>query len=1066
MRLQDNLVLFDYLTTLLGNTYEDWAVSLRNVDPGLSASGQSNYFSTFEQRRSQLAIIPGNPQQSFDRLREFDLNILDHQTALAENRPGFQLTYFQYLAALYTEVYLYHFATNPAQLYLSLNDHRAKKFSHIPPFQAADLRKLAFWMATGAGKTLLMHLNLRQFFHYHPFEIDNIILLTPGETLSRQHLQELHLSGFNHAEYALDLHGKQRVDTVQVLEITKFYVPGKQNTPRSGVSLPTSRFPGRNLLLVDEGHKGTATSTDTQTERAWRDIRQSLVENNGFTFEYSATFAQVTENDDTLRNEYARSIVYEYAYGRFHADSYGKDFGVMNLRNEESLYGDTLMLAALLTFYEQYHLHQSTAEAKSVFNLALPLMVFVGAQVTAGPDVLQVVQFFNRVLSDSPWAITQIANILQGNSNLPGPDGMDLFANAFPYLKSLQKRQGWSQEGIYRDLCRRLFGGVGKIQLHLLKQADGEIGLRTTDGDKEAYFGVVNVGDAPGFLRKVERETGITVGNEDHLTPSLFAAIDQPGAVNFLVGSKKFLEGWSSWRVSVMGLLRVGKNAGAQVLQLFGRGVRLKGYQMGLRRSAGLRNPPEIPPHLPLLETLHVFGLKANYLETFLKTLDREGVKPFAIRLLPLSLHPQLEKKGLATLEMNPAYNFQAAEVITFSLPPENEIKVDLTPQMVIGGQGNLQADHTGQSITPMALPDETLQKLDYEGLFYHALAIKQHNGWHNFYLSRFGIKIFFRQNFKLAGPDELVKPETPTQENTLNRIAQAALEKGLKQCYYQHQRRAETNQLQRGELNTVHSNFPAVTIKQSTGSSHTVPAYQLSIPFNLLAQVEQIIQDTQQQIQDSLNDALPRLYFDAYLHLYMPLLLQDRAEVRANGVVVFKGTKQKTISTPVGLEQSETQFIIDLRDFWQNHANTEDWRNCELFILRNLPKKGIGFFNTAGFYPDFLLWLKRGNGQVLAFIDPKGLTHGSWEKVSLLQEIRDPKLAKQVGFAVLGYIVTPTSLAQISIPSNAIVPTGMTATNWLKSLSVYCQDTNKEYIQTILAEMKANLSPAGFRSV
>jgi len=49
-----------------------------------------------------------------------------------------------------------------------------------------------------------------------------------------------------------------------------------------------------------------------------------------------------------------------------------------------------------------------------------------------------------------------------------------------------------------------------------------------------------------------------------------------------LIGSKKFSEGWSSWRVSSMGLMNVGKSEGSQIIQLFGRGVRLKGYQFSL----------------------------------------------------------------------------------------------------------------------------------------------------------------------------------------------------------------------------------------------------------------------------------------------------------------------------------------------------------------------------------------------------------------------------------------------------------------------------------------------------
>ena len=49
-----------------------------------------------------------------------------------------------------------------------------------------DLSKLAFWMATGSGKTRLLHLNYRQFNHYNRESLDNILLITPNEGLSQQ----------------------------------------------------------------------------------------------------------------------------------------------------------------------------------------------------------------------------------------------------------------------------------------------------------------------------------------------------------------------------------------------------------------------------------------------------------------------------------------------------------------------------------------------------------------------------------------------------------------------------------------------------------------------------------------------------------------------------------------------------------------------------------------------------------------------------------------------------------------------------------------------------------------
>lgn len=60
---------------------------------------------------------------------------------------------------------------------------------------------------------------------------------------------------------------------------------------------------------------------------------------------------------------------------------------------------------------------------------------------------------------------------------------------------------------------------------------------------------------------------------------SLFHDINTPeSTVNVLIGSQKFTEGWSSWRGSTLGLMDVGKSEGVQIIQRFGRGVRLKGF--------------------------------------------------------------------------------------------------------------------------------------------------------------------------------------------------------------------------------------------------------------------------------------------------------------------------------------------------------------------------------------------------------------------------------------------------------------------------------------------------------
>lgn len=150
-------------------------------------------------------------------------------------------------------------------------------------FTRADLNKLAFWMATGSGKTLLLHLNYYQFLRYHADPGDNILLVTPNEALTAQHLVELHLSGIPAQSFLEGDAFGSPVGALRVIEITKITA----NKTGSGVSVDVRSFGDRNLLFVDEGHKG-------QGGEAWKTLRDRMGA-NGFTFEYSATFGQAID---------------------------------------------------------------------------------------------------------------------------------------------------------------------------------------------------------------------------------------------------------------------------------------------------------------------------------------------------------------------------------------------------------------------------------------------------------------------------------------------------------------------------------------------------------------------------------------------------------------------------------------------------------------------------------------------------------------------------------------------------------------------------------------------------
>ncbi len=622
-KLEHRLTLLAWLIDLLGyRSNRELLEDMKRAEEGFDAHGRSYICHRLVSRGSKVQIPDSD-------LARYDDNIRMHLAAINAHRSQpITLRYFQYLAALYTEIVLDRLFNHKAQLLADLNafvhQRNRKKLPSEPPdepFTEADLTKLAFWMATGSGKTVILHLNYHQFLHYNREPLDNILLITPNEGLSKQHLAEFAASSIPARCFDLNHSGLWAGDrnAVQVIEITKL-VEEKRG---GGVSAPVEAFEGRNLIFVDEGHKGSGGE-------AWRRYREALG-TTGFTFEYSATFGQALSaaRNDSLTAEYGKVIVFDYSYRYFYGDGYGKDFRILNLRREtDDERTELLLLGNLLSFYEQQRLFAEQAEALRPYNLEKPLWVFVGSTVNAvysenrqkRSDVLTVTRFLHHVLENRHgWAVEGIAKLLSGNSGLVTPDGVDLFAGRFPYLRE----NGESAPDLLADILRRVFHAPAGGSLHLceIKSASGELGLKASSA--EGYFGLIYIGDTAEFKKLVEADTSDITLEEDAIAVSLFTGINRPDTpINILIGAKKFMEGWNSWRVSNMGLLNIGKQEGSQIIQLFGRGVRLRGKGYSLKRSTAV--PGEHPPHIKLLETLNIFAVRANYMAQFRNYLERE----------------------------------------------------------------------------------------------------------------------------------------------------------------------------------------------------------------------------------------------------------------------------------------------------------------------------------------------------------------------------------------------------------------------------------------------------------
>ena len=124
----------------------------------------------------------------------------------------------------------------------------------------------------------------------------------------------------------------------------------------------------------------------------------------------------------------------------------------------------------------------------------------------------------------------------------------------------------------------------GGLHLCAIRGSDGEIGLKANSA--ETYFGLIYIGDSPAFRNLAASDDSGIVLVEDAISKALFDDINSPSTtINVLIGAKKFMEGWDSYRVSNMGLLNAGTSEGSEIIQLFGRGVRLRGKDRSLRRN-------------------------------------------------------------------------------------------------------------------------------------------------------------------------------------------------------------------------------------------------------------------------------------------------------------------------------------------------------------------------------------------------------------------------------------------------------------------------------------------------
>lgn len=857
-----------------------------------------------------------------------------------------RLRYYQILALYFTESVLREVREQGAGKGAELNGLRRNM--------------LAYWMATGSGKTLLMHLNILQYIDHiggmQAFDELQIILTTPGVNLIDQHRREL--------TPLIDALNRQCANRIK---LTVESTGSLLNHERGYFNLPPSSRVFR-LVLVDEGHIGLAGGG--KDAGAFKTLRHNLADfPNAFLFEYSATYHGISDKHVA---EYGDQIVYDYNYYRFYKDGYGKDYAIQKVASDDVARGEEAWtnfqtafetLADKLAVHEALRLNDGGLGFVSAFA-DKPLIAFMG----------NTVEDKKKEGKGEDDEVSDIRKLLA-------------------YLAKLSIAQ--------RTRLAPVFNGdhVGHLTLTRCAAVTDEIYLSWGDG---AYWGIVNVGNGDKFFNESEGHPELKNDRGEPLVQLRKAAIverryqfsdiDLPASpINVLVGSRKFAEGWNCYRVSVIGLINLGSSKGNKIIQIFGRGVRLKGLQ-GNGKRRFIEHAPDYEAlvaddspdgQLRRLETLNVFSLKASYLEVFLKGLETEMPRWVVERRVPVQAQKlklgkstesfeqyaaklpifkvgrdDSEPRLLATLSVAsgvPQWHWtyfrggteESGELARLSVsmdmrPDVNDtahnLAQDLRDAVVAAEAGFLPLPELNRKLLAMQRA-RRMQLLVQDGAQVSALTVAR--------LLDVVEAVTYHRRWDELG---FAVREQLLQQTLTEALAQLH----NKLIYDLNKRRYRMGEPLRQSVPGVPGDF--------------ISHYDLRIEFDKDIDKQNF---ERQYPSPRVPEQLPLNLLESR-HIYAPLFQSSENKT------VRKDFTFKTLAiSPDALNPGERKFVQDLHSFLTNPVNQGRLKAFDFYLMRNVESlRSVGVYldtETRAYYPDFVLWAVSDKKTHVLLVDPKG---------------------------------------------------------------------------------------------
>ncbi len=861
--------------------------------------------------------------KSFDSNKE----LLDYQQQALINAFRMLVAYFKDFKGSKKEFYAfyqkhYSFANcdfAKKRLHPLLKKH-FKVENHCVSFENF-INRLAFYMATGSGKTIviiklveLLSVAIRMGL----IPKKNIMFFSANENLIKQFEKEI--EKYNRGkDYSKQIDFKSLKSVTNkdfyhaskdsfIEKITLFYyradLMSDEESKENLLNYKDYWDNGENYVILDEAHKGNKTESKRQAIF-------SLLSLKGFLFNFSATF---TEESDLI------TAVYNLSVGEWVKLGYGKESVLLKKNN----------LNAFKELKDLNDMEKEIALLKGLLLLGMqkryqtegyfydPLMlVFTHSVNVENSDAEMFFKTLARVIenddeSDFEKAKDELLEELKNpeflfSDNNDKDDKVRVFKEG---LKSMDFK-GLKEEVFYAN--------NGHIEVIINPKNNQEIAFKLNTSDK--VFCLIKIGDITEWICEKLKSVKVVSKNISFKEESYFSQIDK-SSINILVGSRTFETGWDSTRPSVILFLNIGLDDDAKKLvkQSFGRGVRIESVKNQRQRLAYLdideAVKDRLKPNAAMLETLFIIPTNHASLDAILKfqkESENKGENRGTWREI------KLEKTPIKHDLFVPCYRKKQTSVL--ELPESASFKMsaknfkDLKECFNLMSEKHFILKHEIYSPKDYALLKEMIQTAHF----------KKVSTWHykdlDYMISEIKGKLYPNQ--------KVPKDEFNALDN----------EKIV------HFKRIKVKADKQEEL---------IKTIQEVKEYEPLDKERIKI-----AQGEIDPYDAEKHKQDRTFKVDGAELLKLKEHYYTPLIKAKNCDWLKHVVKV----------------ESEIDFLKELLKITEMlQENYDFWAFSK--IDEHLDNLFIPYFNSVTerrFFPDFIFWLQKGDTQIICFIDPKG---------------------------------------------------------------------------------------------